>query len=432
MTDTDLLSRARAAMPGGVSSPVRAFGAVEGDPPFVAKGAGCSVWDSEGREYTDLVGSWGPLILGHAHPAIVEAVTRAVRDGLTFGATCAAEVELAERVLRCFPFAERVRFTSSGTEATMSAVRLARGATGRDRVVKFDGCYHGHFDALLVKGGSGLATFGTPSSAGVPAAFTALTDVLPLDDEEALRALFAEKGSEIACVMIEPMPANAGLLVQRDAFLKLLRELCDAHGALLIFDEVISGFRVARGGMTERSGIVPDLVTVGKILGGGMPVGAFMGPAKIMDELAPLGPVYHAGTLSGNPVAMASGIATLDVLLAEGTYERLDELGARLQAGWLDALAASGVSGDVARVGSVLWVCLQDGPAPRAFHLVRSEGAAIYSKLHRRVLDAGVWMAPSAYEVAFVSLAHDEAAIDRCIDAFSAGLDAVAAGAHAG
>ena len=429
MTATDgngLLDRARGVMPGGVSSPVRAFGAVPGDPPFVASGAGATITDATGRSYIDMVGSWGPLILGHAHPKVIEAVTKAARGGLSFGATCAAEVELAERVRDRFPFADKVRFTSSGTEAVMSAVRLARGATGRDRIVKFDGCYHGHFDALLVKGGSGLATFGEPSSAGVPAAFTELTEVLPLDDEAAAHELFAAKGAEIACVVIEPMPANAGLLVQRQQFLSTLSDLCATHGALLIFDEVISGFRVAPGGMTERSGITPDLVSVGKIIGGGMPVGAFLGPAAIMDQLAPEGPVYHAGTLSGNPVAMAAGLATLDTLAEPGTYERLEQLGARLERNLADALCRTGVPGAVVRVGSVLWLCLQDGEAPRAFHLIEDGGAEVYGRLHRAMLDRGVWMAPSSYEVAFVSTAHTEDDLDRVGDALAESLAEVA------
>lgn len=427
MSDDNLLHRARAAMPGGVSSPVRAFGSVQGDPPFVVRGHGATLEDASGREYVDLVGSWGPLILGHAHPAVIDSVTRAARNGLSFGATCAAEVELAERVLKRFPFAHKVRFTSSGTEATMAAVRLARGATGRDRIVKFEGCYHGHHDALLVKGGSGLATLGTPSSAGVPAAFTELTEVLPLDDLDAARELFAAKGSQIAVVCIEPLPANAGLLIQRMSFLEGLRELCDEHGALLLFDEVISGFRVAPGGMTETTGIRPDLVTVGKIIGGGMPVGALMGPADIMDKLAPLGPVYHAGTLSGNPVAMAAGIATLDALEGPGLYERLDALGAHLQRGWQAALAATGTAGSVARVGSILWLCFQPGDTPRAWHKVDSACAPLYGRLHGRMLEQGVWMAPSAYEVAFVSLAHDEAMLDRAAAALEAGLSRAAA-----
>jgi glutamate-1-semialdehyde 2,1-aminomutase len=422
MSGHDWLERARAVMPGGVSSPVRAYGAVTGDPPFVARGAGCQITDTAGRSYIDLVGSWGPLILGHAHPAVVTAVERAVRDGMSFGATCAAEVELAERVLKAFPFADKVRFASSGTEAVMGAVRLARGATGRDRIVKFEGCYHGHVDSLLVKGGSGLATFGQPSSAGVPAAYTDLTEVLPLDDSQAASDLFAAKGDEIAALIVEPLPANAGLLVQRQEFLTHLRELCSTHGALLIFDEVISGFRVASGGMTQLTGITPDLVTVGKIIGGGMPVGAFIGPTAIMDRLAPDGPVYHAGTLSGNPVAMAAGIATLDALAADGVYERLDLLGARLAAGLGTALSDNDVPGTVARVGSVLWLSLQSGEPPRAFHLIGAAGVALYGRLHPQLLAHGLWMAPSAYEVAFVSTAHDETTIDQAVTAFASGL----------
>ena len=427
MTDRALLDRARRVLPGGVNSPVRAFLSVGGEPPFVARGAGCRIWDSEGREYLDFVGSWGPLILGHAHPEVLEAVTRTARDGLTFGATCALEVELAEAVLARFPFAEKLRFTSSGTEAVMSAVRLARGATGRPRIVKFDGCYHGHADGLLVKAGSGLATFGTPSSAGVPAAVAALTDVLPLDDEAAARALFERCGREIACVIIEPLPANAGLLVQRLEFLRTLRALCSQHGALLLFDEVISGFRVAPGGMTQLTCIAPDLVTVGKIVGGGMPVGAYLGPATLMDQVAPLGPVYQAGTLSGNPVAMAAGLATLRVLERPGTYERLEALGVRLGDGWRAALRRAGAKGDVARVGSILWACLQDGPPSRTWGCIHPDGAQAYATFHRECLRRGVWLAPSYYEVALVGTAHDEAAIDRALAVFSEALAAAAA-----
>ena len=349
---SELLERARAAMPGGVSSPVRAFSAVGGDPPIITRARGDAIFDEEGRAYVDLVGSFGPLILGHAHPAVVEAVERAARDGLSFGATCEREIELAERVLLRFPFAERVRFVSSGTEAVMSAVRLARGATGRERVVKFEGCYHGHFDGFLVRAGSGLATFGCPSSAGVPPALAALTEVLPLDDEEAAELLFASKGSEIAAVVIEPLPANAGLLIQRQAFLSRLRELCDEHGALLVFDEVISGFRVAPGGMSELTAITPDIATLGKIVGGGMPVGAYLGRAELMEQLAPRGPIYQAGTLSGNPVAMAAGLATLRELEDPSLYRRLEELGARLQEGWQSALDRHGVPGTTVRMGS--------------------------------------------------------------------------------
>ncbi len=410
-------------MPGGVSSPVRAFGAVAGDPPLIARAFGAEITDTEGRTYVDLVQSWGPLILGHAHPEVIEAVERAAHDGLTYGATCAAEVELAERVLARFPFAERVRFVSSGTEAVMSAVRLARGATDRDRIVKFDGCYHGHSDGLLVKGGSGLATFGQPSSAGVPEAFAQLTEVLPLNDEAAARQLFAQKGDQIAAVVIEPIPANAGLLLQQHGFLELLRRLTREHGALLVFDEVISGFRVAPGGATELLGVTPDLVTLGKIIGGGMPVGAYAGPAEPMDRVAPLGPVYQAGTLSGNPVAMAAGLATLRLLEHGDTYERLEETGAALQRGWQRALASAGVQGSVVRVGSILWLALQAGAAPRAWHEVDPDAAERFAALHGRLLAEGTWMAPSAFEVAFVSTAHQPEHVARAVRSLERALE---------
>ncbi|MSR62231.1 MAG: glutamate-1-semialdehyde 2,1-aminomutase [Planctomycetes bacterium] len=420
--------RAERAMPGGVSSPVRAFRAVGGAPPVIARAHGAEIVDTDGRSYIDLVGSWGPLILGHAHPAVIEAVTRAARDGLTFGATCRGEVELAERVLARYPFAERVRFVSTGTEAVMSAIRLARGATGRNRIVKFDGCYHGHSDSLLVKAGSGLATFGQPDSAGVPPELAALTEVLALDDEGAAEELFARRGSELACVLIEPLPANSGLLIQRLAFLSKLRELCTRHGALLIFDEVISGFRVAPGGMTELTGITPDLVTLGKILGGGMPAAGYLGRAQLMEQLAPNGPVYQAGTLSGNPLAMAAGIATLDALAAPGTYERLEALGVELETGLVQALKRAAQTAVVARVGSILWLALQRAPAPRAWAGVERGGAKRYGELHRELLARGVWLAPSAFEVAFLSLAHTSAHVACVVSAFEAAL---AAGATA-
>lgn len=425
MSSKDLLARAREVMPGGVSSPVRSFKEVGSDPPIVKRGAGSHMFDADGTEYVDLVMSWGPLILGHAHPAVVEAVERAVRDGLTFGATCAGEVELAERILQRYPFYERVRFASSGTEAVMTAVRLARGFTGRSRIVKFAGCYHGHSDSLLVKAGSGLATFGIPASAGVPKEVIELTDVLPLDDPDALHKLFTARGSEIAAVLIEPLPANAGLLIQRPEFLKELRAITTKHGALLIFDEVISGFRVAPGGMTEKTGITPDLVTLGKIVGGGMPVGAVAGPARIMEHLAPLGAVYQAGTLSGNPVAMAAGIATLDELESGNVYQRLEKMGADLQARLVGALKVRRIPGTVAREGSILWICLQDGETPRARHLIQDEGASRYATIHREALRRGVWMAPSAFEVAFLSTAHQKADLDKVDHAFDAGLAAL-------
>ncbi len=419
---SDMLNRSRKVMPGGVSSPVRAFGAVPGDPPLIASAAGAEVVDIEGKRYVDLVGSWGPLILGHAHPTVVEAVTKAAANGLTYGATCPAEVELAETILAQYPLGQRVRFVSSGTEAVMSAVRLARGATGRARIVKFDGCYHGHSDGLLVKAGSGLATLGTPSSAGVPEPIAELTDVVPLNDEEALTHLFEEKGSDIAAVLIEPMPANAGLLRQRPEFLTFLRELTKKHGALLIFDEVISGFRVASGGMTQLTGITPDLVTLGKIVGGGMPVGAYLGSAELMEQIAPNGPVYQAGTLSGNPLAMAAGLATLSELAQPGVYEGLESMGAKLQAGFEEALATNSIPANVVRVGSVLWVNLQAGDTPRAFSAIDGSSAERYGRIHGDLLERGVWMAPSAYEVAFVSTAHTDAHITTILEAFGAAL----------
>jgi glutamate-1-semialdehyde 2,1-aminomutase len=419
-----LLQRALAVMPGGVSSPVRAFGAVGGSPPIIACANGADIVDVEGHTYVDLVCSWGPLILGHAHPAVVDAVCKAARDGLSFGATCEREIQLAEAVLARFPWANKVRFVSSGTEAVMSAVRLARGATGRSRIVKFEGCYHGHSDGLLVKGGSGLATLGTPSSAGVPSEYTQLTEVLPLDDDQAARELFARKGAELAAVLIEPLPANAGLLVQRHSFLKLLRDLCLEHGALLIFDEVISGLRVAPGGMTQQSGIEPDIVTLGKIIGGGMPVGAYLARDSIMQHVAPLGPVYQAGTLSGNPVAMAAGLATLNELAQPGVYERLDASGAVLQRGWERVLERHEVAATIARVGSILWLSLQPTPTPRSWPQIDPTAAKRYAPLHRRLLDHGAWLAPSAFEVAFISTAHSDEHIARAIDALDAALSA--------
>src|SRR5579863_1279352 len=327
-----LYARARRVIPGGVSSPVRAFRAVGGTPLFITRGAGAEIFDADGRGYLDMVGSWGPLILGHAHPAVISAVSEALAHGTTFGAPCAPEVQLAERLVAWYPAAEQVRFVSSGTEAVMSAIRVARAFTGRDLIVKFAGCYHGHADHLLVAAGSGLATFARPSSAGVPEGFTACTRVLPLDDEAAVAALFAREGARIAALIIEPVPANHGLLLQRRAFLETLRRLTSAHGTLLIFDEVISGFRVARGGAAELLGIAPDLATFGKVIGGGMPVGAFGGPRRVLARLAPEGDTYQAGTLSGNPVAMTAGLATLDLLEREDGWQRLEARGAELEA----------------------------------------------------------------------------------------------------
>ncbi len=420
----ELYRRAVKLMPAGVNSPVRAFGSVGGEPLFYASASGCHVTDADGQRFIEYVGSWGPLILGHAHPAVVEAVRTAAGRGLSFGAPCEGEVELAELMIGTLPHLEMVRFVSSGTEAVMSAVRLARGATGRDDVLKFSGCYHGHADHLLVSAGSGLATFGTPSSAGVPSAFAAHTLVLPLDDEAALEQLFDERGRNLAAVIIEGIPANAGLLIQRPAFMKRLRELCTANGTLLILDEVITGFRVGPTGAAGIYGITPDLATYGKVIGGGMPVGAYGGRRDLMEELAPLGPVYQAGTLSGNPVAMAAGVATLRMLLANDgeAYGRLERLGAQLQRGIEEIFQRHGLGWRVARAGSILWLSLQDGEPPRRYEDIHPENAAIYARLHRALLERGIYLAPSAYEVMFVSAAHDEEAIGTTLEAFSGAL----------
>ena len=402
----ELFARAVRVLAGGVNSPVRAFRAVGGSPFFVRSGQGSSIEDEDGRRYLDFVSSWGPLILGHAHCEVIEAVQRAAAAGTTFGAPCRAEVELAEAVVDCYPGLEQLRFVSSGTEATMSAVRLARGATGRDLIVKFSGCYHGHADHLLVAAGSGLATFGHPSSAGVPEAFASLTRVLPLDDEDRVNALFAEEGEHIAAVIIEPIPANNGLLIQRSEYLAALRRLTQDSGALLIFDEVISGFRVARGGAAAHYGITPDLATFGKIIGGGMPVGAFGGSRDLMRHLAPEGSVYQAGTLSGNPVAMAAGLANLRILEHEDVWERLEDLGRLLDEKMAPVLAASPLPATLVRLGSIFWLCLQEGEPPRAAESIEAQSAERYRRVFHALLQRGISMAPSAFEVGFLGLAH--------------------------
>ncbi|HEY8518702.1 MAG TPA: glutamate-1-semialdehyde 2,1-aminomutase [Gammaproteobacteria bacterium] len=406
-------TRARKVMPGGVSSPVRAFRAVGGNPPVIRSAFGATVVDVDGREYLDFVGSWGPLILGHAHPKIIAAVEAACRRGTSYGAPCTQEIELAEEVVTAYPGIEQVRFVSSGTEAVMSAVRLARGATGRDLVVKFAGCYHGHVDYLLVSAGSGLATFGNPSSAGVPKSFAELTRVLPLDDVAAARALFAAEGERIAAVVIEPVPANNGLLLQRDEFLATLRELCDASGALLIFDEVITGFRLGTGGAAAHYGITPDLATFGKVIGGGMPVGAFAGTADVMARLAPDGDVYQAGTLSGNPVAMTAGLTTLRILQKEDGWRRLEALGEYLESALGPVLAESPVPATLCRIGSIFWIAWHASEPPRSAAALDARAEQLYAAVFNSLLEQGIALAPSAFEVAFLSLAHTRADIDR-------------------
>jgi glutamate-1-semialdehyde 2,1-aminomutase len=418
----ELIRRARSLIPGGVNSPVRAFGAVGGTPIFFKEASGATFVDEDGNRYIDYCGSWGPLILGHAPEPVVAAVTEAAREGLSFGAPSRREIELAELLVNAVEPVERVRFVSSGTEAVMSAIRLARGFTARDLIVKFEGCYHGHVDHLLVKGGSGLATFGTPSSAGIPGEIARRTLVLPLDDDGAVDEVFAGSGREIAALIIEPVPANAGLLVQRPEFLRHLREVTRSSGAILIFDEVISGFRVGPGGAAERAGVSPDLMTFGKVIGGGLPVAAFGGRREIMEKLAPLGAVYQAGTLSGNPVAMAAGAATLHEVLRPGFFDGLEKKGARLESGVNDIIRRLGLPVTFVRVGSIFWFAFQEPPAPRAFHGIRPGGMARYARFHRALLRQGVYFAPSGYEVGFISAAHTDAHLEQTIAAIENAL----------
>ncbi len=420
----ELYRRACRVIPGGVNSPVRAFRAVGGTPLFIARASGAEIVDADGRAYLDFVGSWGPLIAGHAHPAVTAAVTAALARGTTYGAPCEAEVQLAERVVGAYPAVEQVRFVSSGTEAVMSAIRVARAATGRDTIVKFAGCYHGHADHLLVAAGSGLATFGRPSSAGVPEPFTACTRVLPLDDETALQTLFQREGTRIAAVIIEPVPANHGLLPQRREFLASLRRITTEHEALLIFDEVISGFRLSRGGAAELLGLRPDLATFGKVIGGGMPVGAFGGARRFMQRLAPEGDTYQAGTLSGNPVAMAAGLATLDVLERESGWERLEAKGAELEQLLRPVLARAPYPVHLVRVGSLFWMSFHEAGAPRTAAPLSARETARFAALFHAMLERGVYLPPSGYEACFLSLAHTGGDLARFASALRESLAA--------
>lgn len=407
------MARAERVLPGGVSSPVRAFRAVGGTPIVLRSGHGAEFEDVDGRRYVDFVCSWGPLILGHAHPDVRRAIAAAADRGTTFGAPCEVEIELAEYLTGAYPGLEQVRFVSSGTEATMSAIRVARGATGRDKVVKFSGCYHGHADHLLVSAGSGLVTFGRPSSAGVPEPFVRETIVLPLDDEQRLTDLLRKEGDRIAAVIIEPIPANNGLLLQRKEFLATLRRETERAGTKLIFDEVISGFRVARGGAAELYGITPDLATFGKVIGGGLPVGAFGGRRDIMKNLAPEGPVYQAGTLSGNAAAMSAGLTTLRTLEAANGWTKLEATGALLQDLLTPVLESAPYPAQFVRQGSLFWLCLQAGAPPRSAEAIDSQAAVRYKPLFHSLIEHGVALAPSAYEVGFLSLAHERAHLER-------------------
>jgi glutamate-1-semialdehyde 2,1-aminomutase len=410
------LKRAEALMPGGVSSPVRAFRAVGGHPLFIESGRGATITDIDGNAFIDYVMSWGPLIAGHAHPKVVSAVRQAAANGSSFGAPTLAEVELAERITAAMPAVEQVRFVSSGTEAVMSAVRLARAATGRPGLVKFEGCYHGHVDALLVQAGSGAMTLGVPSSPGVPEDVTRHTYPVTFNDLESVGRVCQDHGTEIAAIIVEPVVGNMGVVPPGPGFLQGLRQMADRHGILLILDEVMTGFRVARGGACQRYGVRPDLVTLGKVIGGGLPVGAYGGRRDLMQQISPVGPVYQAGTLSGNPLAMAAGIATLDVLAEPGTYELLEEKSRRLEEGLAAAVAGAGVAARVQRVGSMLTLFFSADPVTDYASALRSDTAA-YGRFFRKMLACGVYLPASQFEAWFVSLAHSEADLDRTIEA---------------
>ena len=421
----DLQRRAEGYFPGGVNSPVRAFRAVGGHPPFVVRGEGAYLFDADGNRYVDLFGSWGPMILGHAFPPVVEAIREAAGRGASFGASHAGEANLAELVRRCFPSVEKMRFVSSGTEACMSAIRLARGFTGRNFVVKFEGCYHGHADALLVKAGSGVATLGIPGSAGVPAETAQYTLALPYNDLVAVEAAFAARPGEIACVIVEPVVGNAGTIPPAPGYLEGLRRMCTEHGALLIVDEVMTGFRLSLGGAQRVYGITPDLTTLGKILGGGLPCGAFGGRAEVMDFLAPLGPVYQAGTLSGNPLAMAAGIATIGHLIEhEGAvYAHLESVTRSIAEGVAELARKANVPLTTNRVGSMFTWFFTRGPVTD-FASASGSDTETFARFHRRLLDAGVWLPPSQYEAAFVSVAHGPAEVEQVLEAAKEALRA--------
>ena len=421
-----LFDKSQLVIPGGVNSPVRAFRSVGGTPLFVSRGEGACVWDADGRRYVDYVGSWGPLVLGHAHPQVVEAVREAASRGLSFGAPTEAELEMADLLTRLLPSMQQVRLVSSGTEATMSAIRLARGFTGRAKIVKFEGCYHGHADSLLVKAGSGALTFGQPSSAGVPAEITAHTLVLDYNDPGMLERAFGAQGDEIAAVIVEPVAGNMNLVKPRPEFLRALRDLCTKHGAVLIFDEVMTGFRVGLQGAQGRYRITPDLTTLGKVIGGGMPVGAFGGRRDIMQCIAPLGPVYQAGTLSGNPVAVAAGLATLKLVQAPGFFERLDETAAMLVQGLQKAGRDAGLAFSAQSVGGMFGVYFR-AACPESYAQVMECDKNAFNRFFHAMLDQGVYLAPSAFEAGFVSAAHSDADIGATIAAASAAFAKVAA-----
>jgi glutamate-1-semialdehyde 2,1-aminomutase len=413
----DLFAAAQNHIPGGVNSPVRAFRGVGGDPVFIESASGPYLFDADGKRYIDYVGSWGPMVLGHAHPEVIAAVAERIGKGLSFGAPTELETRMAERVCELVPSMDLVRMVSSGTEATMSAIRLARGFTGRDKLVKFEGCYHGHADSLLVKAGSGALTLGQPSSPGVPAALAELTVTLSYNDLDQARDTFAAIGGEIACVIVEPVAGNMNCIPPVPGFLEGLRGLCDTHGAVLIFDEVMTGFRVARGGAQERYGVRPDLTTLGKVIGGGMPVGAFGGRREIMEQIAPLGPVYQAGTLSGNPIAMAAGLKTLELVSEPGFYETLGERTRQLTDGLRERAATAGVGLTTNQAGGMFGIFFTSAERVSNYAQATACDQAQFRAFFHAMLERGVYLAPSAFEAGFVSAAHGQAEIAATLDA---------------
>jgi glutamate-1-semialdehyde 2,1-aminomutase len=416
-----LFSRAQRVIPGGVNSPVRAFRAVGGKPLFIERGDGSHIWDADGKEYVDYVGSWGPLIFGHRPPEVLQALSDVLAIGTSFGAPTEREVEIAELITQLVPSIEKVRLVNSGTEATLSAIRLARGFTGRDRIIKFDGCYHGHGDSLLVKAGSGVATLGLPDSPGVPSALAELTTVLPFNDPAALMNEFRQRGKEIACVIVEPVAGNMGCVPPRGDFLGILRDVTTSTGALLIFDEVMTGFRLALGGAQEKYGVRPDLTTMGKVIGGGLPVGAYGGRVDVMDRIAPSGPIYQAGTLSGNPLAVAAGLATLRRLKKENPYEQLESLGARLERGLMRVAADAGAAVRVNRVGSMFTLFFTDLEV-FDFTSAKTCDTSRFTRFFQAMLEQGIYLPPSQFEAAFLSAAHTEHDIDKTIEAAARAL----------
>jgi glutamate-1-semialdehyde 2,1-aminomutase len=417
--------RASRVLVGGVNSPVRAFRSVGGHPVFLREAQGPYVIDLDGNRYIDLVGTWGPAIVGHAHPAVVEAVQKAAANGLSFGACCESEAELAEIITGALPTVKMIRFVNSGTEATMSAARLARAATARDKVLKFLGCYHGHVDALLVAAGSGAATFGVPDSAGVPESVASQTLLAPYNDAVTVEQIARDHGDEIAAILVEPVAGNMGFIAPAEEFLETLRRLCDETGSLLIFDEVMTGFRVAWGGYQVRVGIEPDLTCLGKVIGGGMPVAAYGGRRDLMERISPLGPVYQAGTLSGNPVGMAAGIATLNLCREDGFYDRLETLARRLIDGLREAAGDAGVPLQTGAMGGMLGMAFSDTPV-RNYVDAAACDHDLFGRFFHAMLDRGVWLPPSGYEAMFISSAHDESVIDRIVDAAAASFRTVA------